>query len=54
MFFLQNCYVCFNGSATSTAFNNFVSPPSIEEYLPLDVDFEPYRPVELTGVYNYG
>ncbi len=53
-FFLQNCYVCFNGSFTCSAFNNFVSSSSIEEYLPLNVDFEPHRPVELTGVYNYG
>jgi hypothetical protein len=53
-FFLQNCYVCFNGSTASSAFKNFVSPSFIAEYLPLDVDFEPYHPVELTGVYNYG
>ncbi len=53
-FFLQNCYVCFNGSTTSSTFNNFVPPPTIAEYLPLNVDFEPYYPIELTGVYNYG
>jgi hypothetical protein len=53
-FLLQNCYVCFNGSTTCSAFNNYVSPPSIAEYLPLEANFEPYRPVELTGIYNYG
>ena len=53
-FLIQNCHVCFNGSTTGSTFNNTVLPPSIEDYLPIDVDFEPHRPVELTGFYNYG
>jgi len=52
-FLLLNCYTCFNGSTTSTLFDDFPAP-SIAEYLPVDVDFEPYHPVELAREYNYG
>lgn len=52
-FLLLKCDTCFNGSPTSTLFDNFPAP-SIAEYLPVDIDFEPYHPVELTGEYNYG
>jgi hypothetical protein len=37
-FLIANCYTIFNGSTCSSTFN--LHPPSLEEYLPLDVDFE--------------
>ncbi len=33
--------------------DNIVIPPTIEDYLPINVNFEPYHPVDLTGIYNY-
>jgi hypothetical protein len=37
-FLLANCYTIFNGSTCSSMF--YLHPPSLDEYLPLDVDFE--------------
>ena len=37
-FLLANCYAIFNGSTCSSIFN--LHPPSLDEYLPLDVGFE--------------
>ncbi len=51
-FFLKNCYVCFNGSTTTSMFGT--TAPNIDEYIPLDEDIDPYVPVPLDGVYNYG
>ena len=36
-FFLFNCRSCFNGNSTSRRFG--LQPPSLEEYIPLEVDF---------------
>jgi hypothetical protein len=33
--------------------DNIVMPPTIEDYLPINVNFEPHHPVDLTGIYNY-
>ncbi len=49
-FLSQNCHVCFNGSTTVTTFNNIVMLPAIEDYLSINVNFEPHRPVDLTGI----
>jgi len=37
-FLLANCCTIFNGSTCSSMF--YLHPPSLDEYLPLDVDFE--------------
>ena len=51
-FFLKNCYICFNGSPTNSIFES--SPPSLEEYLPLDEELEIYERVVLNGKNNNG
>ena len=39
-FFILNCYTCFNGSPCNSMFDS--TPPTIESYLPLDKDLQPF------------
>ena len=51
-FFLLNCYICFNESAT----NFLVRPPSLSEYIPLEDDIPTAPVIEdfvLGDVYDY-
>jgi hypothetical protein len=51
-FLLKNCYICLNGSTTNTMFNT--TPPSIQEYLPLDEEIIGHVPIGIPEEYNYG
>jgi hypothetical protein len=52
-FFLENCYVCFNGSTTTSMFGTIA--PTIDEYLPFHEEIQPYVPAPINDVvYNSG
>ena len=49
-FFILNCYTCLNGSACNAMFDT--TPPSLEQYLPLDEELQVYVPNDAL-LYDY-
>jgi hypothetical protein len=49
-FFILNCCTCWNGSACNAMFDT--TPPSLEQYLPLDEELQVYVPNDAL-LYDY-
>jgi hypothetical protein len=49
-FFILNCYTCMNGSACNSMFET--TPPTLEQYLPLDEELQLYAPND-NLIYNF-